>query len=74
MSRVLKGVATDAERAQAQKSLDMPRWLACHEFETADLDWKILLATAETEWSKRIMGDAKVVDSTVWTLKKAWGE
>lgn len=74
MSRVLKGFATEEERAQAQKQPEMPRWLACHEFDTTDLDWSILGASGETEWSKKIMGDAKVVDATVWKLKKAWGQ
>lgn len=73
MSRVLKGFATEEEKAQAQEQPEMPRWLTCHEFESADIDWNVLGQAGETEWSKKIIGDAKVMDATVWRLKKGWG-
>lgn len=74
MSRVLKGFATDEEKAQAQKQPDMPRWLTCHEFETTDINWGILGKAGETEWSKKIVGEVKVMDVSIWQLKNAWGQ
>lgn len=73
MSRVLKGFATDEEKAQAQTQPKMPRWLTCHEFETPDIDWTILGQAGETEWSKKIVGEAKTMDVSIWKLKKGWG-
>lgn len=74
MSRILKGFATEAEKAQALEQPNMPRWLTCHEFETTDIDWSILSKAGETEWSKKIGGDAQVMDVSIWKLKKAWGQ
>ena len=74
MSRVLKGFATEAEKAQAQTQPEMPRWLTCHEFDTTEIDWSILGRAGETEWSKRITGEVEVMDVSIWKLKKAWGQ
>jgi len=74
MSRVLKGYAIDEEKSRAQQQPSLAKWRACHEFETSDIGWAKLTQAGETNWSKRIMGDAKVVDVSTWRFKQGWDE
>ena len=68
-SRALKGLPTTDEKAP-----EPPTWLAIHEFDTLDLPMKDMQATAETEWSKRILGTAKVIEAPVYRHVKSFGK
>ena len=68
-SRALKGLPTTDEKAP-----EPPTWLAIHEFDTLDLPVKEMQATAETEWSKKILGTAKAIEAPVYRHVKSFGE
>ena len=51
-----------------------PTWLAIHEFGTEDVDIKALMATADTEWSKRVLGDAKRRETPVYRYVESFGD
>ena len=57
-------------RSTRYKSSDgsKPRFLAIHEMDSVDVDDFSSSVILGTEWSKKIIGSAKIFDSTSWTL------
>lgn len=45
-----------------------------HEFDTEDLDTKALMATADTEWSKKIMGAVTKLETPVYRHVESYGD
>jgi hypothetical protein len=43
-----------------------PRFLACHEYESAGYSTEQIKKVVGTEWSKKILGAAKSFDRDVW--------
>ncbi|KAG9239976.1 hypothetical protein BJ878DRAFT_529093 [Calycina marina] len=71
-SRALKGLPARAEDIAIKTP---PRFFAVHEFDTDDIDIKALMATVETDWSKRIMGNlAEPFEGNFWALKGSFGD
>ena len=70
-SRQLKGLPPRAEDIAIEEP---PSWLAIHEFGTENVDMKALMATADTKWSKRILGDAKKRETPAYRFVKSYGD
>ena len=70
-SRILKGLPPRAE----DKEVEIPvKYMGIFEFDTEDLDIKALMATGDTEWSKKIIGDAKKRESNIYKFVQGYGE
>jgi hypothetical protein len=67
----LKGLPPREEDKEIQVP---PTYLAMHEFDTEDLDMKALMATADTEWSKKIMGAVTKLETPVFKHAKSYGD
>ncbi|EPE33409.1 Dimeric alpha+beta barrel [Glarea lozoyensis ATCC 20868] len=70
-SRVLKGLPPRPEDKNAQKP---PTYLAIHEFDTETPDLAAVMKTAETEWSKRILGGVGRVEQPVFRVVEGFGK
>jgi hypothetical protein len=44
----------------------LPRYLACHEYDTTDLPKDQLKIVVGTEWSKNVIGNAKNFEGEIW--------
>ncbi|KAF2652596.1 hypothetical protein K491DRAFT_695472 [Lophiostoma macrostomum CBS 122681] len=53
--------------------LDVPHYLALHEFDGETLPWDGLKASAETEWAKRVMGGLTLEEVGWYELKRVYG-
>lgn len=62
------------ERYERTIKDDMPKFLALHEFECEDLPSKELAESAQTEWSKRVMGDLVREEVGLFVLKREYSE
>lgn len=51
-----------------------PTYLALHEFDGDGLPWPELQKTAETEWSKRVMGSLEGSEVMVFKLGRELGD
>ncbi|KAF4625432.1 hypothetical protein G7Y89_g12735 [Cudoniella acicularis] len=70
-SRELKGLPPRPEDKEVQAP---PTWLAIHEFDTEDLDTKALMATADTEWSKGILGSIARMEALTYHHVASYGD
>jgi len=70
-SRVLKGLPPREEDKEIQVP---PTYLAIHEFDTESLDTEALMATADTAWSKRIMGAVTKLETPVYRHVESYGD
>ena len=70
-SRELKGLPA---RPEDKKIQEPPKFLAIHEFDTEDLDMPALIATADTEWSKRIMGSVARMETPIYNHVASYGD
>lgn len=50
-----------------------PRYLALHEFESAELPADEIECTTKTEWSKNILGSALQFERELWKLENQFG-
>ena len=65
---VRKGNA-QAPETLAAEDVDVgktPTYLALHDFDGA-IDMAAILATGQTEWSKRILGSVRLLEAGIWT-------
>jgi len=51
-----------------------PRYLACHEYDTANIPVEQMKIVLGTEWSKKILGGAKLFEGDLWQFITAYGE
>jgi len=49
-----------------------PKWMACHEFESAEIPWDLLKPIDETEWTIKIGPGLKDLDVAVFELKRVF--
>jgi len=70
-SRQLKGLPP---REGDHAIQEPPSWLAIHEFSREDLDFPKLMATAETEISKEILGTATKTETPVYRFTQSYGD
>lgn len=56
------------------EGIEVPRFLALHEFEGEELPWKELAESAQTEWAKRIMGGLRREEVGWYVCKRTYDE
>lgn len=52
---------------------EVPRYLALHEFDGAELPWEGLRKSAETEWARKVMGSLRLEEIGWYSLKRVYG-
>jgi len=64
-----------ATRYRLKKSTrhDTPSYLALHEWDTTDLPAEQIDRSKDTEWSKKILAEAKAFEPLTWKFVKAYG-
>lgn len=70
-SRILKGLPPRDEDKEVQTP---PKYLAIHEFDTETPDFKEIMKTADTKWSKRILGDIERMEIPNFKLVERYGD
>ncbi|KAH6673042.1 hypothetical protein B0J14DRAFT_701007 [Halenospora varia] len=70
-SRQLKGLPP---RPEDKEIIAPPTWQAIHEFDTENIDMTKLMATADTEWSKKIMGNVARVEAPMYHHVQSYGD
>jgi hypothetical protein len=57
-------------RSTRYKSSDgsSPRFLALHEIDDANLDPRMMNIILNTEWAKKVLGKAKILDTSIYQL------
>jgi len=55
------------------EALGHPRYIACHEYDTANFPVEQVKLVTGTEWSKKILGGAKKFEGDIWEEIAAYG-
>jgi hypothetical protein len=56
------------------EGVEVPKYLALHEFECKELPWKALKESAETEWAKRVMVGLVKAEAGWYSVKREYAE
>jgi hypothetical protein len=69
-SKIMKGYASEEERAMVGQAPKPPTWLALHEFDSHSIPLKEIKEKSDaTEWSQRMLKDPKSVERAVYRLE-----
>ncbi|KAK0650828.1 hypothetical protein DIS24_g6418 [Lasiodiplodia hormozganensis] len=66
--------APTAEATKAKLGVEVPRYLALHEYDTPEIPPEQIKLAANTEWSKKVIGGAKAFVRDVWVLTSEAGD